>query len=120
MKSNGQLMPFLKQGAQMYILKIAIMATIGLFSAAAQAADKAADSTSPIAASLPQPKHDVQQYLFTLKANGISVDVTPQEFCKKLDYGEAVLSGPPVPEIKDSKVISVISWVICRFSNASN
>jgi hypothetical protein len=107
----------------MRVLKIVAVAAISLFAATAVATaqDKGgAAGALPLVTALPSPKHDEQQILFALKANGISQELTPQQFCSKMDYGNAVIYGEPASEIKEEKVVKVISWVICRFSNTSN
>jgi hypothetical protein len=103
----------------MHVLRIAAAAIIGLFVATAVTGTaEAADNTSPIVGPFPNTEGNMQQVLFTLKKNEISLPMNPQDFCKKLDYGEAVLWDRP-DEIKDHTTIGPgnLNWVICRFKN---
>jgi hypothetical protein len=95
----------------MHILKIAAMATIGLFATGAQAADNA----SPIAGQFPATEDSMQVYLFMLKKNDISIDQTPQDFCGMLGYGKAVFWEQP-RDVKDNTIVrGKLNWVICKF-----
>ena len=96
----------------MQIPKVAVMIA-SLFTANAQAAD----NTSPVIGQFPQTEHDMQVYLFMLKKNDISLDMTPEEFCRTFDYGEAV-KGDRSPQIKSNSIVpGPLNWVICRFKN---
>jgi hypothetical protein len=97
----------------MHISKIATMAMVGFFAATAEAADDA----SPIVGQFPNTVGNMQQVLFTLKKNNISKSMSAEEFCRKLDYGEAVLWDRP-DEIKNNAIVpGNLNWVICRFKN---
>jgi len=80
-------------------------------------APKAAD-TSPIAGQLPDTAGSSHVYLFTLKKNGISLRMSPKEFCNAMDYGDAVF---PVQQANDEvqhdgkSLRGELEWVICRF-----
>jgi hypothetical protein len=98
----------------MHSLKIATVAIVGVFAATAEAAD----NTSPIVGQFPNTADNKQQVLFMLKQNEISLSMSAEEFCRKLDYGEAVLSDRP-DEVKDHTTVvpGKLNWVICRFRN---
>jgi hypothetical protein len=100
----------------MHIVKIAALVVIGLFTATATANAQAADKpSSSIVGTLPGTEHNLQVVLFTLKDSKISLSVSPQDFCGKLDYGEAVFWDRP-DEIKDHAVVpGNLNWVICKF-----
>lgn len=103
----------------MNILKTVTVAVIGLSAVAAEfaAAAGAGDNASPIVGQFPNTEGNMQQILFTLKKNEISLSMSAQEFCKKLDYGEAVLWDRP-DVVKDHTVSpGALNWVICRFKN---
>jgi hypothetical protein len=103
-------------------LVIAIM--LGVLDAAA-----AADDNSPVAGKLPDNERSQQTYLFTLKKNGISLRMSPDQFCRDLGYGAAVArSDDPTgktgywdqghPELKDdgkTQVPGELAWVICQY-----
>lgn len=96
----------------MHSSRIAIVVTVGFFAATAEAADNA----SPIVGSFPNTAGNMQQVLFTLK-NEIPLSMSAQEFCRKLDYGEAVLWDRS-NERKDQTIVpGNLNWVICRFKN---
>jgi hypothetical protein len=91
-----------------FIVAIAIS---GMFATAVQAAD----GGSPIVGQLPDTPANFHVYLFTLKKNNISLSMTGHDFCKKMEYGDAVLSNQP-DEIKDGKLVpGPLDWVICKF-----
>jgi hypothetical protein len=102
----------------MRVLKIVAVAAISLIAtsavATAQAADKAA-STSPIVGQFPSTANNLQVVLFTLKDNKISLSISAQEFCSKLDYGDAVFWERP-DEVKDHTAVpGNLNWVVCKF-----
>jgi hypothetical protein len=91
---------------------VAAVASLGLFTMAVQGAEN-----SPVAGLLPDTEDNLHVYLFQLKKNGISLQMTPEDFCKHMHYGHAV---PPfyhqLDEVGDDhKVEKVLDWVICRF-----
>jgi len=91
---------------------IAALALVGMSATAALAADDSA----PVVGKLPDTAGNLSVYLFTLKKNNISLSMSPQEFCSKMDYGEAVLGNRPNEVGEDSKVVpGKLDWVICRF-----
>ncbi len=92
---------------------VAIM-ILGMFSSAVHAAD----DTSPIVGAFPDTEDHLHVSLFTLKENKISLQISPQDFCTKMHYGEAVY-GERAKEIgKDDKVsLGDLVWVICRFKD---
>jgi hypothetical protein len=91
---------------------IAALAIFGLLATAVQAAD----DSSPIAGEFPDTASNLHVYLFTLKKNKISLPMSPQEFCTKMDYGEAVLGDRPDEIGKDNKVgPGALDWVICCY-----
>lgn len=97
----------------MHSLKIAIVLLVVCFATTASAAD----SASPIVGQFPTTMGNMQQVLFTLKKNELSLSMSAEEFCRKLDYGEAVLWDRP-NEIKDHTIVpGNLNWVICRFKN---
>lgn len=65
-------------------------AVLAMFATAARAADDG-PAASPVAGKLPDTASTLSVYLFMLKKNNISLPMDPQEFCRKMDYGEAVL-----------------------------
>ena len=91
---------------------IVALAISGVLATAVQAAD---DSSS-VAVEFPDTASSFHVYLFTLKKNKISLPMSPQEFCSKMDYGEAVSGERPGEIGKDNKVDpGALDWVICRF-----
>jgi hypothetical protein len=91
---------------------IVAMAICGMFATAVQAAD----GVPPIVQQLPDTAANFHVYLFTLKQNKISLSMTAQEFCTRMDYGEAVLGDRPDEIGKDSKASpGKLEWVICKF-----
>ena len=92
-----------------FIIAIAIS---GMFATAVQAAD----DTSPVVGKFPDTASQLSVYLFKLKDNDISLEMSPQEFCSKLDYGEAMLSHRSYEVGEDKKIVpGELDWVICRF-----
>jgi len=90
---------------------IVALAIFGMFATAVQAADD-----SPIVGKFPDTASQLSVVLFTLKKNNISLSMSPQEFCSKMDYGEAVLGRRPDEVGDDNKVgPGKLEWVICRF-----
>jgi hypothetical protein len=81
---------------------------------------RAADDSS-IVEKFPDTLNDCHVNLFMLKKNGISLKDSPQEFCKKLDYGAAVLWHQPNEVGPDDKSVvrGSLDWVICRFGKAA-
>jgi hypothetical protein len=77
---------------------------------------QAADNTSPIVGQFPDTASNLHVYLFTLKENDLSLSMGAQEFCSKMDYGEAVFWHRPDEVGEDHKVApGKLEWVICRF-----
>lgn len=107
----------------MHIVKIAAMITTGLLAATAQAAD----TTSPVVGQLPDTAGGFKVYLFTLKKNGYSMQMSPSDFCKLMDYGDLV--GPKfghqgndeIARTDPTKVIpGDLEWVICRYKDSAD
>jgi hypothetical protein len=100
-------------------LVIAI-ATWGLFAAAAQAADKAADkdgaAMSPIVTQFPDTTDNFHLYMFTLKGSAISYLKSSHEFCAELHYGDAVMEKRS-KSLKGDKIVDELEWVICGYKN---
>jgi hypothetical protein len=91
---------------------VAVLGICGMFATAVQAAD----GGSPVVGQLPDTASNLHAYLFTLKQNKILLPMGAQDFCTKMDYGEAVLSSRPDEIGKDNKVgPGALDWVICRF-----
>jgi hypothetical protein len=93
---------------------VVALVIFGMFATAVQAADdKAADDTSAVVGQFPDTVSNLHVYLFKLLKNNISLSMSPQEFCSKMDYGKAVLSEETG---KDNKAgPGKLDWVICRF-----
>jgi hypothetical protein len=86
------------------------LAIFGMFATAVQAADDG----SPV--QYPDTAGNLHVYLFALKKGNISLAMSAQEFCTKMDYGEAVLFDRPDEIGKDNKAgPGKLDWVICRF-----
>jgi hypothetical protein len=103
----------------MHISKIVAVAVLGIFAAEAAftVAAEGADSASPIVGQFPNTEGNAQQLLFMLKKNDISEPISAQDFCRKLDYGEAVL-WDRAEEIKEQAIVpGNLNWVVCRFKN---
>ena len=95
----------------------------GLFATAARADDAAA----VIIGKFPDNTNAQQVYLFLLKKNGITVRITPDEFCGQMGYGQAARyhHGDDKPEdlaevgnkeiVDGHEVPGTLNWVICRF-----
>jgi hypothetical protein len=91
---------------------IMALAITGMLATAVQAAD----DTSPVVGKFPDTASNLSVYLFKLKDNDISLEMSPQEFCSKMDYGEAILSQRSYQTGEDKKVVpGGLDWVICRF-----
>ncbi len=91
---------------------VVTLAISGMFAGAVQAAD----DKSPVVGQFPDTASHLHVYLFSLKGNDISLPMSPQEFCNKMDYGEPVLWDRPNEVGKDNKVgPGELNWVICRF-----
>ena len=91
---------------------VVAIAIFGMFATAAQAA---ADDSSLVVVEFPDTATNLHVRLFVFKKNNISL--SPQEFCSKMDYGDAVLGDPPDEIGKDNKVgPGKLEWVICRFN----
>jgi hypothetical protein len=95
---------------------IIVFASLWLLGAAAHAAD-----SSPISGQLPDTANNFHVYIFELKKNGISLRMTPKEFCSQMDYGEPVF---PLQQANDETgrddhkvIVGELNWVICRFKN---
>ena len=87
-------------------------AVLGLFVTAVHAAD----DTSAIVGTFPDTEDNLKVVLFTLKENKISLSMSPQEFCVKMHYGDAVYGERAKDAGKDDKVtLGDLVWVICRF-----
>lgn len=80
----------------------------------------------PISNQLPQNMKDQQVYIFMLKANNVSLHMSPHDFCSNLGYGDAAPDfwdqGPEqvVKDAKDAKgekktIPGELAWVICQF-----
>ncbi|MHB8267980.1 hypothetical protein [Bradyrhizobium sp.] len=88
------------------------LAIFGTFATAV----RAADDGSPLVGKFPDTAGNLSVYLFKLKDNHISLAMSAQEFCTKMDYGEALLFNRPDEIGKDNKVgPGKLDWVICRF-----
>ena len=100
-----------------FMRKIATAALVAvLVLAGSIVAAGAADDASPVVGSLPDTAGNLKVYLFNLKKNGIALDMSPDEFCKKMDYGDAVFGDRPDEIDKDNKVgPGKLNWVICRY-----
>jgi hypothetical protein len=87
---------------------------------------KAADDTSPVIGSWPLNMRSQLIYLFMLKKNGLSVRVSPDQFCRDFGYGEAVKSSDTNQKgywdadqtATDGKTPGTLNWVICEFPKA--
>lgn len=94
---------------------VVAIATLGLFATATQAAD----DSSQVVGQFPDTATSAHVYLFMLKKNGISIQIDPDAFCKKMDYGDWVPEfGHRALEVdKDGKTVTKgdLEWVICRF-----
>ena len=94
---------------------VAAIAMLAMLATAVRAADDSPPA-SPLVGKLPDTASNLHVYLFTLKKNNMSVPTSAQEFCSKMDYGEAVLFERPDEIGKDNKVgPGKLDWVICRF-----
>jgi hypothetical protein len=93
----------------------AAIAICGLFATIVQAAD----DSSPIAGQFPDTATSAHVYLFMLKKNGISMRIEPDEFCKRMDYGDWVpeFGHRALEPDKDGRTVvkGDLEWVICRF-----
>jgi hypothetical protein len=97
-----------------FVIAVAIF---GLSATAVQAAD---DDTSPVVGQFPDTANNYHVYLFTLKKNDISLQMNPQEFCEKMDYGDAVFpkkgrANDETDRDSGDKTAGDLEWVICRF-----
>jgi hypothetical protein len=98
---------------------VAAIAIFGMFATAVQAADDA----SPVFGSFPPNTRAQQVYLFMLKKNGLSIRISPDQFCSDLGYGEAVKSSDSSQKGfwdadesgTDGKKPGTLNWVICQF-----
>jgi hypothetical protein len=63
---------------------VVAIAIFGMFATAV----RAADDSSPVVGQFPDTATNLHVYLFTLKKNNISLRMSPQEFCSKMDYGD--------------------------------
>ena len=100
---------------------VVAIAIFGVFAGAVQAADD-----SSIAGKLPDNERGQQVFLFILKKNGISIRMSPQNFCKDLGYGEAAKSSDADKGFwerandevgKDGKPLpGELAWVVCQFT----
>ncbi len=87
-------------------------AILGLFATTV----RAADDTSAIVGTFPDTEDNLKVVLFTLKENKIPLSISPQEFCAKMHYGEAVYGERAKDIGKDDKVSpGDLVWVICRY-----
>jgi hypothetical protein len=76
---------------------------------------QAGDDGGPVVATFPETAEHFHVYLFKLKDNKIELNMSPETFCKQMDYGAPVFSDRS-DEIKDNKVVpGKLNWVICRF-----
>jgi hypothetical protein len=91
---------------------ILLIAGFVLWAAPARAADDAA----PLFTKLPDDAQGNQVYLFQIKKSMLSFKdiITGQQFCTKMNYGEAVAEGKSKSLGPDDKVVDVLDWVICR------
>ena len=92
-----------------------------------------ADDSSPVAGKLPDNDRSQQTYLFSLKKNGISIRIGPDQFCRDLGYGTAVRrsddpggkrgfweQGNIESDGDDGrKKPGELAWVICQFPGKS-
>jgi hypothetical protein len=91
---------------------VVALATLAMSATAVRAADD-----SPVVGKFPDTKKSCHVYLFTLKKNNISLSMSAQEFCTKMDYGEAVLFSRPEEVGDDHKAVpGKLDWVICQFA----
>ncbi len=113
-------------GHQMRALLLSI-AILGLFATAARADDAAA----AIVGKFPDNAHNPPQQvlIFFLKKNGITLRITPDEFCSQMDYGQAAkyrhgdngkvqdLAEVGNPEIDENNktLPGTLNWVVCQF-----
>jgi hypothetical protein len=95
---------------------VVALAILGMFATVVKAADDDS-SSSPVAGKLPDTSDNLSVYLFTLKKNDLSLKMSPQDFCTKMKYGEAVLGHQPDEIGEDGKAVSPgkLDWVICRY-----
>jgi hypothetical protein len=78
---------------------------------------RAADDGSPLVVTLPESADHYLTYLFMFKKNNVPISMSPQQFCTKMDFGEAAFGIQP-DEIKDNKIVAGnLDWVICRFKH---
>jgi hypothetical protein len=96
-------------GARMRSLAVAI-AAFAWSTAAARALD-----TYPIGGQLPDDADSKQVYLFQLKKNGISLKLSPDDFCTTMHYGKAVQGHGAVDLVDGKSTAGELDWVICRF-----
>jgi hypothetical protein len=86
-----------------------------------------AEDASPVAGKLPDNQSSQQTYLFSLKKNGISLRISPGQFCHDLGYGAAVKRSDDTDGTKgywesgkkewsdDGKQMPAeLVWVICQ------
>ena len=101
-----------KWGEDMRKNLVMFIAGLGFLVTAAHAADDAA----ALATKLPDDTANNQVYLFQLKKSTLSFkDVTTgQQFCTKMNYGEAAAEGTSKAVGANDKVVDVLDWVICR------
>jgi hypothetical protein len=85
-----------------------------IFATIVQAADNA-----PIAGQLPDDEESFQLYLFQLKKTGLSLRMSPEDFCTQMKYGKPVLAGhqenDEVGREDHKQIKGELDWVICRF-----
>jgi hypothetical protein len=94
---------------------VAALAMSLLLACAARAAD-----SSPVVGQFPDTANNQHVYLFTLKKNGISLRMSPADFCSRMGYGEAVFpqqrDNDPVGREDGKTIKGELDWVICRFA----
>ena len=99
---------------------VVAVAIFGLLATAVQAAD---DDKSPVVGQFPDTASNYHVYLFTLTDNRISLEMKPQEFCNKMDYGDAVFpndgqaSGEETGKNGAKIKAGALQRVICRFKS---
>jgi hypothetical protein len=101
---------------------VVMIALLGLFAIEVRAGE---DDLSPVIGKFPDTANNRHVYLFMLTEHKIHIQMAPQEFCKTMDYGDAVIpQGQAIDEPnkdepnKDDvvKFKGELVWVICRFS----
>lgn len=88
----------------------------------------AADDGAPLAGKMPDNGKSQQVYLFMLKKNGISLRISPQQFCGDLGYGTAATrsddptgkrgfweQGNEELDKEGKSIMGELAWVICEF-----